>query len=56
VRAGQPANRRFERATASFARSMIHLSTRMFSPKPGQRNFPSAPLRNQFTLKIRADW
>jgi hypothetical protein len=32
-------------------RSMIHFSTRMFSPKPGHRNFPSAPLRNQFTLK-----
>ena len=34
------------------ARSMIHLSTRMFSPKPGQRNLPSSPLRNQFTRKI----
>src|SRR5215469_8769600 len=31
---------------------MIHLSTRMFSPKPGQRNWPFTPLRNQFTLKI----
>src|ERR1017187_6824920 len=33
-------------------RSMIHLSTRMLSPKPGQRNFPSELLRNQFTLKM----
>ena len=29
--------------------SMIHLSTRLLSPKPGQRNVPSSPLRNQFT-------
>ncbi len=35
------------------ARSTIHLSTRMFSPKPGQRNLPSASLRNQFTWKMR---
>ncbi len=33
-------------------RSRIHFSTRTFSPKPGHRNFPSAPLRNQFTWKI----
>ena len=30
-------------------RSTIHLRTLIFSPKPGQRNFPSASLRNQFT-------
>ena len=34
-------------------RSTIHFSTRMFSPKPGHRNLPSASLRNQFTWKIR---
>ena len=33
-------------------RSTIHFRTRMFSPKPGQRNLPSASLRNQFTWKI----
>jgi hypothetical protein len=32
-----------------FTRSTIHFSTRLLSPKPGQRNLPSAPLRNQFT-------
>ena len=26
-------------------------SGRMFSPNPGQRNFPSLPFRNQFTRK-----
>ena len=30
-------------------RSKIHLSTRLFSPKPGQRQLPSSLLRNQFT-------
>src|SRR5262249_4096715 len=30
-------------------RSRIHFSTRTFSPKPGHRYLPSAPLRNQFT-------
>ena len=34
-------------------RSTIHLRTRMFSPKPGQRNLPSASLRNQLTWKMR---
>ena len=34
-------------------RSTIHFSTRMFSPKPGQRNLPSSSLRNQLTWKIR---
>lgn len=33
-------------------RSTIHESTRTFSPNPGQRNFPSVPVRNQFTWKI----
>src|SRR5271157_353014 len=33
-------------------RSRIHFSTRTFSPKPGHRNLPSAPRRNQFTWKI----
>ncbi|MEX0628575.1 MAG: hydantoinase B/oxoprolinase family protein, partial [Cucumibacter sp.] len=32
-----------------WTRSRIHLRTRTFSPKPGHRNCPSAPLRNQFT-------
>ena len=27
-------------------------STRLFSPKPGQRNLPSSSLRNQLTMKI----
>ena len=31
------------------SRSTIHFSTRMFSPKPGQTNFPCAFLRNQLT-------
>ena len=35
------------------ARSTIHFSTRMFSEKPGQMNFPSLSLRNQFTWKTR---
>ena len=30
-------------------RSMAHLSTRLFSPKPGHRNRPSSPRRNQLT-------
>ena len=30
-------------------RSTTHLSTRLFSPKPGHRNDPSSPLRNQLT-------
>ncbi len=30
-------------------RSTAHFSTRMFSPKPGHRNLPSASRRNQFT-------
>ena len=33
--------------------AMTHSSTRLFSPKPGHRNVPSASLRNQFTWKIR---
>jgi hypothetical protein len=33
-------------------RPTIHSSTRMFSPNPGHRNRPSAPLRNQLTWKI----
>ena len=32
-----------------FSRSVIHFSTRLFSPKPGQANLPSAFFRNQFT-------
>ena len=52
VRARHPADRRFACAAALPQRSMIHLRTRMFSPKPGQRNLPSASLRNQFTWKI----
>ena len=35
------------------ARSTIHLSTRMFSEKPGHMNLPSLSLRNQFTWKMR---
>jgi hypothetical protein len=31
------------------SRSTIHLSTRMFSPNPGQTNLPFASLRNQLT-------
>ena len=30
-------------------RSTTHLSTRLLSPKPGHRNLPSSPLRNQLT-------
>ena len=30
-------------------RSKIHFNTRTLSPNPGHRNFPSSPLRNQFT-------
>ncbi len=37
---------------SSLTRSRIHFRTRTFSPKPGHRNLPSAPLRNQFTWKI----
>ena len=33
-------------------RPTIHSSTRELSPKPGQRNEPSWPLRNQLTWKI----
>ncbi len=40
------------RRRVTCARSTIHFSTRMFSPKPGQRNLPSLPFRNQFTWKI----
>src|SRR5438045_3224743 len=36
----------------SSQRSMIHFSTRILSPKPGHKNFPSSPLRNQLTLKM----
>ena len=32
-------------------RRKIQASTRLFSPKPGHRNLPSASLRNQLTLK-----
>ena len=32
-------------------RPTIHSRTRMLSPKPGHRNLPSAPLRNQLTWK-----
>jgi len=32
--------------------SMIHWRTLRFSPNPGQRNFPSSSVRNQFTWKI----
>src|SRR5881275_655113 len=42
----------FSAPPVSSQRSMIHLSTRIFSPKPGQRNWPFTPLRNQFTLKM----
>ena len=31
-------------------RSTIHFSTRMFSPKPGQRKRPLSSRRNQFTV------
>jgi hypothetical protein len=31
-------------------RSTIHLSTRMFSPNPGQTNLPASSVRNQFTV------
>ncbi len=30
-------------------RRKTQASTRLFSPKPGQRNFPSSSLRNQLT-------
>ena len=33
-------------------RRMIHSSTRALSPKPGHRNDPSSPFRNQLTWKI----
>ena len=35
-----------------FTRSIIHSSTRRFCPKPGHRNLPSAPVRNQLTWKM----
>ena len=35
-----------------FTRSIIHSSTRRFSPKPGHRKRPSWPVRNQLTWKI----
>ena len=34
-------------------RRKTHSRTRLFSPKPGQRNLPSSSLRNQLTKKIR---
>src|ERR1700704_992558 len=34
-------------------RSTIHFSTRMFSPYPGQMNFPFASVRNQLMQKMR---
>ena len=39
-------------APAPFARATIQRSTRMFSPKPGQMNRPSASWRNQLTWKM----
>ena len=33
-------------------RSTTHASTRLFSPKPGQRKRPPSSLRNQLTMKI----
>ena len=52
--ARHPTERSFDgRGLAIRTRPTIHFSTRMFSPKPGQRNLPSASRRNQFTLKIR---
>ena len=35
-----------------FTRSNTHLSTRLFSPKPGHRKRPSSSRRNQLTKKI----
>jgi hypothetical protein len=52
ARLGHPAEGVSWPPTRPRARSTIHLSTRMFSPKPGQRNLPSLSLRNQFTKKI----
>ena len=48
--AGRSASRPRRRSPSR--RPTIHSSTREFSPNPGQRNEPSAPLRNQFTWKI----
>ena len=36
----------------SSQRSKTHASTRLFSPKPGHRKWPSSSLRNQLTMKI----
>ena len=47
--AGQVADRGRHGPGVAGSRSMIHFSTRLFSPKPGQRNLPSASLRNQLT-------
>ena len=38
-----------EMSRSPSSRRQIHSSTREFSPKPGQRNAPSALLRNQLT-------
>ena len=49
----QEADRRVDRRRrVPSQRSRIHFSTRMLSPKPGHRNLPSAPVRNQLTRKI----
>ena len=50
---GRPADGRFLASARPWTRSTIHLSTRMFSEKPGQRNLPSSSLRNQLTWKMR---
>ena len=50
---GSAADRRCRTASAlPSRRSTIHLSTRLFSPKPGQMNLPSSSLRNQLTKKM----
>src|SRR5271165_4533646 len=47
------ADRALHRVPRPCTRSTIHLSTRIFWPKPGQRNLPSSSRRNQLTRKIR---
>ena len=39
----------FSASASPAIRSQIQAMTRLFSPKPGQRNLPSGLLRNQFT-------
>ena len=42
--------------SSPFTRLIIQSSTRMLSPNPGQRNFPSLSTLNQLTWKILGTW